>query len=169
MVATLDGQSRRIALQSATITWSQDQIRTASIPLSGQTPPRRTFALKDLTLDFPPGELSLICGKLGSGKSLLLLGKYLLQRHAMIKYSSTITALLGEAEVLSGSIICPQSPPDGLTILTEHPVPENQWIVQGLCAYVPQVYFILSFSGYSAKRLLRCTSVCLASKRFYQR
>jgi ABC-type lipoprotein export system ATPase subunit len=28
----------------------------------------------DLTLKFPPGELSLICGKLGSGKTLLLLG-----------------------------------------------------------------------------------------------
>jgi hypothetical protein len=26
-------------------------------------------------LNFPQGELSLICGKLGSGKTLLLLGK----------------------------------------------------------------------------------------------
>lgn len=31
--------------------------------------------LLDLTLNFPIGELSLVCGKLGSGKTLLLLGK----------------------------------------------------------------------------------------------
>jgi ABC-type lipoprotein export system ATPase subunit len=30
-----------------------------------------------LSLNFPQGELSLICGKLGSGKTLLLLGKQL--------------------------------------------------------------------------------------------
>ena len=30
--------------------------------------------LVDLSLNFPRGELSLVCGKLGSGKSLLLLG-----------------------------------------------------------------------------------------------
>jgi ABC-type lipoprotein export system ATPase subunit len=33
------------------------------------------FSLLDLSLRFPEGELSLICGKLGSGKTLLLLGK----------------------------------------------------------------------------------------------
>jgi ABC-type lipoprotein export system ATPase subunit len=31
--------------------------------------------LVDLSLNFPQGELSLICGKLGSGKTLMLLGK----------------------------------------------------------------------------------------------
>jgi ABC-type lipoprotein export system ATPase subunit len=30
--------------------------------------------LVDMTLNFPDGELSLICGKLGSGKTLMLLG-----------------------------------------------------------------------------------------------
>ena len=30
--------------------------------------------LMDLNIVFPKGELSLVCGKLGSGKTLLLLG-----------------------------------------------------------------------------------------------
>jgi hypothetical protein len=30
--------------------------------------------LTDLNIIFPKGELSLVCGKLGSGKTLLLLG-----------------------------------------------------------------------------------------------
>lgn len=30
--------------------------------------------LMDLNIVFPQGELSLVCGKLGSGKTLLLLG-----------------------------------------------------------------------------------------------
>jgi ABC-type lipoprotein export system ATPase subunit len=32
--------------------------------------------LTDLNIIFPKGELSLVCGKLGSGKTLLLLGTY---------------------------------------------------------------------------------------------
>lgn len=55
-----------IALRSAFITWPQEQRHMSD------SPPR--FILQDITLEFPPGQLSLICGRLGSGKSLLLLG-----------------------------------------------------------------------------------------------
>ncbi|KAI0717016.1 multidrug resistance-associated ABC transporter [Earliella scabrosa] len=118
-VPPLDGKAHPIALQSATITWPQDRSRGSAAPSAASTP-RHKFILMDLTLDFPLGELSLICGKLGSGKSLLLL------------------ALLGEADLLSGQLFCPRSPPDIIASFAGVEVPEEEWIVQGVCAYVPQ-------------------------------
>ena len=74
-VAPLDGTQQKIALQSATITWPQDRTRGSSAASSAASTPRHKFMLIDLSLKFPIGELSLVCGKLGSGKTLLLLGK----------------------------------------------------------------------------------------------
>ncbi|KAI0355834.1 multidrug resistance-associated ABC transporter [Trametes cingulata] len=119
-VPPLSTQSQQIALQSATITWPQDRTRGTSAAPSAASTPRHKFILVDLTLDFPIGELSLICGKLGSGKSLLLL------------------ALLGEADLLSGQMICPRSPPDTIASFAGVVVPQEEWIVNGVCAYVPQ-------------------------------
>ena len=119
-VAPLDGQAQPIALQSATITWPQDRTRNSSAGPSTASTPRHKFVLMDLSVNFPLGELSLICGKLGSGKSLLLL------------------ALLGEADLLSGQLFCPRSPPDIIASFAGVEVPEEEWIVQGVCAYVPQ-------------------------------
>ncbi|KAI0761279.1 multidrug resistance-associated ABC transporter [Trametes elegans] len=119
-VPPLDDQQQRITLQSATITWPQDRSRGMSTAPSAAPTPRHKFILVDLTLDFPVGELSLICGKLGSGKSLLLL------------------ALLGEADLLSGQMICPRSPPDTIASFAGVVVPQDKWIVPGVCAYVPQ-------------------------------
>ncbi|OJT05133.1 ABC transporter ATP-binding protein/permease VMR1, partial [Trametes pubescens] len=119
-VPPLATQDSRIALQSATITWPQDRTRGASGAPSVASTPRHKFILVDLTLEFPLGELSLICGKLGSGKSLLLL------------------ALLGEADLLSGQMICPRSPPDTIAKFAGVVVPQEEWIVSGVCAYVPQ-------------------------------
>ncbi|KAI0367391.1 multidrug resistance-associated ABC transporter [Pilatotrama ljubarskyi] len=119
-VPPLSAQQQRIALQSATITWPQDRTRGTSAAPSSASTPRHKFVLVDLTLDFPVGELSLICGKLGSGKSLLLL------------------ALLGEADLLSGQMICPRSPPDTIASFAGVVVPHEEWIVQGVCAFVPQ-------------------------------
>lgn len=74
-VAPLESQPHLIALQSATVTWPQDRTRGGSTAPSAASTPRQKFVLVDLSLNFPLGELSLICGKLGSGKTLLLLGK----------------------------------------------------------------------------------------------
>ncbi|KAF9234929.1 hypothetical protein BU15DRAFT_78554 [Melanogaster broomeanus] len=107
-VPPLSMQSQQITLQNATITWPQDRTsQSGSATPSAASTPRGKFVLLDLSLSFPEGELSLICGKLGSGKTLLLL------------------ALLGEADILAGQLICPRSPPDVLAI-------------KGVCAYVPQ-------------------------------
>lgn len=73
-VPPLDNQPHPIAIQSATITWPQDRTRGTSTAPSVPSTPKTKFALLDVSLDFPIGELSLICGKLGSGKTLLLLG-----------------------------------------------------------------------------------------------
>ncbi|KAL1738950.1 P-loop containing nucleoside triphosphate hydrolase protein, partial [Schizophyllum fasciatum] len=95
--------------------------------------PRPAFVLQDVTLSFPPGALSLVCGKLGSGKTLLLLG------------------LLGEADVLAGQLSCPRSPPDSLATFAREAkekggIPSESWIVPGVCAYVPQVAWLRNAS-----------------------
>ena len=75
-VRPLNQQSKTIAFQSCTVTWPQDR-NTSILPPSAASTPKHKFVLVDLLLKFPQGELSLICGKLGSGKTLLLLGKQL--------------------------------------------------------------------------------------------
>ncbi|KAJ6482536.1 multidrug resistance-associated ABC transporter [Mycena sanguinolenta] len=129
----------RIFLVTASITWP-------SSASAHSTP----FALSNLTLNFPAGELSLICGKVGSGKSLLLL------------------ALLGEAEVTAGQAVCPRSAPDFLAGCTEIPTPED-WVVPGVCAYVPQTSWLRNQSirdnilfelPYCAERYAKTLEVC---------
>ncbi|KAJ7846225.1 multidrug resistance-associated ABC transporter [Mycena olivaceomarginata] len=113
-------QSQDIAFQSCTVTWPQDRSPSSSVLPS--------FILMDLTLKFPPGELSLICGKLGSGKTLLLL------------------ALLGEADILGGQMLCPRSPADSLASFAgTHPTKED-WVIAGICAYVPQAAWLQNAS-----------------------
>ena|ERR1700676_4856888 len=76
-VPPISDQSRIIAFQSATVTWPQDRSLLGSKTPSAASTPRKKFVLIDLSVNFPAGELSLICGKLGSGKTLLLLGTLL--------------------------------------------------------------------------------------------
>ncbi|KAJ3540055.1 hypothetical protein NM688_g6278 [Phlebia brevispora] len=135
-VPPLDGQPRPVILQSATITWPQDRSRggsatpsaVSSTAASATSTPRHKFMLVDLSAKFPVGELSLICGKLGSGKTLLLL------------------ALLGEADLLAGQIECPRSPPDVLAAFQHGEVAPEDWVVQGVCAYVPQAAWLRNAS-----------------------
>ena len=50
-------------------------------------------------------------------------------------------ALLGEADLLvAGQPFCPRSPPDIIASFAGAHVPEEEeWVVEGVCAYVPQV------------------------------
>ncbi|KAJ1311227.1 hypothetical protein OPQ81_009727 [Rhizoctonia solani] len=114
-----------IKLVSATISWPQTRFGGPSSAPSVAPTPKARFTISDLSLEFPEGELSLICGKLGSGKSLLLL------------------ALLGEADILAGQLIAPRSPPDALAKLSQESNLDNSnWIVRGICAYVPQTAWL---------------------------
>ncbi|TFK34287.1 multidrug resistance-associated ABC transporter [Crucibulum laeve] len=122
-VPPLDQQSQIIALRSCTVTWPQDRVGSSKSASAASTP-KSKFSLVDLKLDFPRGELSLICGKLGSGKTLLLL------------------ALLGEADVLAGQVLCPRSPPDALASFSGVMPTKEDWIIDGICAYVPQATWL---------------------------
>ena len=119
-------QTQKIAFQSCTVTWPHDRASASTAPSAASTP-RHKFMLVDLSLDFLQGELSLICGKLDSGKTLLLL------------------ALLGEADVLTGQLLCPRSPPDALASFSKIIPRKDEWVVQGSCAYVPQVIWVAVF------------------------
>ncbi|KAJ7512873.1 multidrug resistance-associated ABC transporter [Mycena galericulata] len=126
-VPPLEQQSQTIAFQSCTVTWPQERGAASKTPSAASTP-RHKFVLVDLTLQFPPGELSLVCGKLGSGKTLLLL------------------ALLGEADLLTGQMLCPRSPPDSLAAFADVHVSKDEWVVQGMCAHVPQAAWLRNAS-----------------------
>ncbi|KAG9120664.1 hypothetical protein FRC07_003763, partial [Ceratobasidium sp. 392] len=113
-----------IKLVSASISWPQQKTPSSSTSSTPFTP-RTRFTISDLSAEFPQGELTLICGKIGSGKSLLLL------------------ALLGEADVLAGQVIAPRSPPDTLAHLnTQMDLNDSNWTIQGVCAYVPQTAWL---------------------------
>ena len=93
-VPPLDQQSKIVSFQSCTATWPQDR-KASSLASSAASTPKHKFVLVDLSLNFPEGELSLICGKLGSGKTLLLLGKfslfqYLGQRFNLVLFDSIV-------------------------------------------------------------------------------
>ncbi|EIN08192.1 multidrug resistance-associated ABC transporter [Punctularia strigosozonata HHB-11173 SS5] len=148
-VPPLDQQPNKIAFQNATVTWPQE--RGGSAAPSAASTPRHKFLLMDLTLDFPIGELSLICGKLGSGKTLLLL------------------SLLGEVDILAGQVVCPRSPPDAIALFANSISTEEEWIVQGICAYVPQSAWLRNASikdnilfnlPYVEKRYQKTLEVC---------
>ncbi|GAB1519113.1 hypothetical protein RhiTH_002179 [Rhizoctonia solani] len=114
-----------VKLVSATISWPQTRFGGASSAPSVAPTPKARFTISDISLEFPDGELSLICGKLGSGKTLLLL------------------ALLGEADILAGQLIAPRSPPDALAKLSQEGNLDNSnWVVRGICAYVPQTAWL---------------------------
>jgi hypothetical protein len=56
-------------------------------------------------------------------------------------------ALLGEADLLAGQLICPRSPPDTIAAFAElKSIPEDEWVVPGVCAYVPQTAWLQNAS-----------------------
>ncbi|KAF9095081.1 hypothetical protein BGX29_009172 [Mortierella sp. GBA35] len=82
-----------IGFTNATFKWHtksslsvpENQAEVSTVPSQG------AFMLKNLTLSFPIGKLSLVCGSTGSGKTSLLM------------------ALLREMDLISGSVQLPQS------------------------------------------------------------
>ncbi|KAL4789131.1 P-loop containing nucleoside triphosphate hydrolase protein [Aspergillus venezuelensis] len=94
-----------IIFANATVTW----------PSRNSDDPLAQFQLKDLNLHFPTGELSIISGRSGSGKSLLL------------------QALIGEVDIVKGSVTFPHAASS-----PEPPCGPDDWIVEGAVAYVSQ-------------------------------
>lgn len=136
-------ESGLIAMKSATISWPQDKApKAASL---AATPDGCRFTLSNVNVNFPEGQLSLICGKMGAGKSLLLLG------------------LLGEADCLAGKVICPRSPPNAINSLVGMISPKD-WIVRNLVAYCPQTAYLQNASI----KVNICFGCPLDEKRYQQ-
>lgn len=55
-----------------------------------------------------------------------------------LKLNGALLALLGESDILAGQVLCPHSPPNILASFSEVKVSPKEWIVPGVCAYVPQ-------------------------------
>jgi ABC-type transport system involved in cytochrome bd biosynthesis fused ATPase/permease subunit len=112
-----------ISLSNVTFTWPREQEdlgpNGSSAPPSSVHAPQSSFTLTGLDLVFPQGKLSLICGRLGSGKTLLLAG------------------LLGEADVLTGRVDCPRSSPNAMA-QSDKEIRDEDWIIPTMLAYVPQ-------------------------------
>jgi ABC-type multidrug transport system fused ATPase/permease subunit len=80
--------SGRIKFQDASIAWPSDEVE-GEVGQGKQTTSSHRFSLHSINLEFPAGELSVISGKTGSGKSLLL------------------AAIIGEVDILDGRIDAP--------------------------------------------------------------
>ncbi|GAA5841427.1 hypothetical protein JCM3766R1_004081 [Sporobolomyces carnicolor] len=123
-----------VAFRDATVTWPQGDGNEPVKPVNGASSngngsrassllAPKSFELQDIDVEFPKGELSLICGRLGSGKTLLLL------------------ALLGEVDVVSGTVTCPRSSPAAIALPSldwDSYLTEANWIAPNQTAFVPQ-------------------------------
>lgn len=104
-----------IAFEDATVAWPRPEDTDA--PQDAQAPPRGAHTmLKDITVKFPPGELSVISGKTGSGKSLLL------------------AAILGEVKLIAGNIYVPSAPEPN----NDENIRDRDWIIPSLTCFVSQ-------------------------------
>ncbi|KAM0242892.1 hypothetical protein ACHAP5_007145 [Fusarium lateritium] len=105
-----------VAFKNASIAWPEDD----------ETPDEGRFILRNLNISFPTGELSVISGKTGTGKSLIL------------------SAILGESDVLEGSVHVPKT----VSPVERHDAQAHlgDWILPGSIAYVSQTPWLESAS-----------------------
>ncbi|PGH10325.1 hypothetical protein GX51_00082 [Blastomyces parvus] len=104
--------SAQICFEKATIAW----------PVEDADETDSRFTLQDISLNFPSKGFSVISGKTGSGKSLL------------------IASILGESDILSGVVRVPEAPPLQ-DRFNDHANKEN-WIIDSAIAYVAQIPWI---------------------------
>lgn len=102
-----------ISFENASIAWPSDEEKEAG---------DQRYVLRNLDISFPEKELSVVSGKTGTGKSLML------------------AAILGEVDVLSGKINVPRPP------LTrerhDHLATKDNWIIPSSIAFVAQIPWI---------------------------
>lgn len=91
-------------LEGATVAWPGGSVK--------KTEEKKVFKLRDVDLEFPAGEMSVIEGQVGSGKSLLLAA---LLEEAVLESGSLTKPPLGvaadESEIVPGSVAFVSQPP----------------------------------------------------------
>jgi ABC-type multidrug transport system fused ATPase/permease subunit len=131
----------QVVFENATITWPADEIND------------ETFRLSNINIGFPKGDLSVISGRTGSGKSLLL------------------SSILGEVEVLSGTITVPSTPSP--LERNDQGAHRGNWILPNAVAFVPQIPWIENCSfkdnilfglPYDEQRYQQVISACALEK-----
>ncbi|KAI3395735.1 hypothetical protein diail_958 [Diaporthe ilicicola] len=105
-------ESDEVTFDGASIAWPADE----------ELDDDERFVLRDVTVTFPKGELSVISGKTGTGKSLML------------------ASILGEVDILSGSISLPRSP--AVEDRKDTKATRANWIIPEAIAYVAQIPWI---------------------------
>ncbi|KAG2178689.1 hypothetical protein INT44_001842 [Umbelopsis vinacea] len=112
----------RIGMENATVSWTDIQAEKEDFRASSPSSSDKSFVMQNITVEFPIGKLSIICGSTGAGKTLLMMG------------------LLGEAYISNGKLYCPR------TSLSEDIAPKDMdstlsdtnWIAEDSIAYVSQ-------------------------------
>jgi len=109
------------------VTWDIPPLATGSAACGRGTEAKPSFQLSDLHIDFPTGQLSLVAGRFGSGKTLLLL------------------SLLGETRLLEGKMSYLAS-----EVVNPKDATIPDWSLQkGGVAYAPQVSVALGHRAQS--------------------
>jgi ABC-type multidrug transport system fused ATPase/permease subunit len=112
----------KVGCKDATIAWP----RTGGPAVQGSAASSAAFALRSVSLEAVPGALNLVCGKIGAGKTLLLLG------------------LLGECDVLDGEVSCPHTPADAIPLEGSAAKATGAWLCPDRSAYMPQATFLIN-------------------------
>lgn len=107
--------AEEIAFENASVAWPAEHE-----PDSEDNEDR--FTLRDMNLKFPMKGLSVVSGRTGSGKSLLL------------------ASILGECDVFEGTLKVPVPPP--IKARFDHRATSANWIIDSAIAYVAQIPWI---------------------------
>jgi energy-coupling factor transporter ATP-binding protein EcfA2 len=109
--------SPNISFDNASIAWPSDEEKTDN---------DLRYVLRNINVSFPENELSVVSGKTGTGKSLLL------------------AAILGEVDVLSGKINVPSAP--HTRDRHDNLATKDNWIIPSSIAFVAQIPWIVSLA-----------------------
>ena len=112
-IAVNTNDASNISFENASLAWPSDEKKEAG---------NERYVLRNLDISFPENELSVVSGKTGTGKSLLL------------------AAILGEVDVLSGKINVPRAPVTRER--RDHLATRDNWIIPSSIAFVAQIPWI---------------------------
>ncbi|RAL13245.1 P-loop containing nucleoside triphosphate hydrolase protein [Aspergillus homomorphus CBS 101889] len=138
---------KEITFDNATIAWPAQDDEDEELEWDYE----ERFCLRNLNLRFPAKGLSVIAGKTGSGKSLLL------------------ASILGECDVLAGKVSIPHSPSSEERF--DERATRHNWIIDTAVAYVAQnpwmenatikdnILFGLPYDRYRYRKVLRAVAL----------